>query len=92
MTRQPRTPLDRPDPLTLAIEAYSARFPGQGLPFLRPAGSLEGSAGGDSGVEPRRGDGPAAAPIGRRPARSWLPPAAGGHLPITESRGCRHPP
>ncbi len=42
MTRQPRTPLDRPDPLTLAIEAYSARFPGHGLPFLRPAGSLEG--------------------------------------------------
>jgi hypothetical protein len=42
MTRQPRTPLDRPDPLTLAIEAYSARFPRHGLPFLRPAGSLEG--------------------------------------------------
>ncbi len=42
MTRQPRTPLDRPDPLTLAIEAYSARFPGHGLPFLRPAGSSEG--------------------------------------------------
>ena len=42
MTRQPRTPLDRPDPLARAIEAYSARFPGHGLPFLRPAGSLEG--------------------------------------------------
>ena len=42
MTGRPRTPLDRPDPLTLAIEAYGARFPGHGLPFLRPAGSLEG--------------------------------------------------
>ena len=40
--RRPRTPLDRPDPLTLAIEAYSARFPRHGLPFLRPARSLEG--------------------------------------------------
>ena len=40
--RRPWTPLDRPDPLTLAIEAYSARFPRHGLPFLRPAGSLEG--------------------------------------------------
>jgi hypothetical protein len=28
MTHQPRTPLDRPDPFTLAIEACSARFPG----------------------------------------------------------------
>ena len=42
MTRRPRTPLDRPDPLTLAIGAYGARFPGHGLPFLRPAGSSEG--------------------------------------------------
>ena len=42
MTRRPPTPLDRPDPLTLAIEAYGARFPRHGLPFLRPAGSLEG--------------------------------------------------
>lgn len=41
MTRPPRTPLDRPDPLTLAIGAYSAPFPGHGLPFLRPAGSSE---------------------------------------------------
>jgi hypothetical protein len=31
-----------PDRLTLAIEAYSRRFPRQGLPFLRPAGSPEG--------------------------------------------------
>ena len=36
------TPPDRPDPLTLAIEAYSARFPGHGLPFLHPAGRSEG--------------------------------------------------
>ena len=36
MTRHPRTPLDRPDPLTLAIEASGARFAGHGLPFLRP--------------------------------------------------------
>ncbi len=42
MTRRPSTPLDRPDPLTLAIEAYGARFPWHGLPFLRPAVSLEG--------------------------------------------------
>ena len=42
MTRRPSTPLDRPDPLTLAIEAYGARFPRHGRPFLRPAGSLEG--------------------------------------------------
>ena len=42
MTGRTRTPLDRPDPLTLAIEAYGARFPRHGLPFLRPAGSLEG--------------------------------------------------
>ena len=42
MARWPRTPLDRPDPLTLAIGAYGARFPGHGLPFLRPAGSLKG--------------------------------------------------
>ncbi len=42
MTRQPRTPLDRPDPLTLAIGAYGARFPGRGLPFLRPAAARGG--------------------------------------------------
>ena len=42
MTHRPWTPLDRPDPLTLAIEAYGARFPRHGLPFLRPAGSPEG--------------------------------------------------
>ena len=41
MTHRPWTPLDRPDPLTLAIEAYGARFPRHGLPFLRPTGSLE---------------------------------------------------
>ena len=41
MSRRPWTPLDRPDPLTLAIEAYGARFPRHGLPFLRPTGSLE---------------------------------------------------
>ena len=42
MMHWPRAPLDRPDPLTLAIKAYGARFPRHGLPFLRPAGSLEG--------------------------------------------------
>ncbi len=42
MTRRPSTPLHRPDPLTLAIEAYGAWFPRHGPPFLRPAVSLEG--------------------------------------------------
>ena len=42
MTRRPRTPLHRPDPLPSAIGAHGARFPGHGLPFLRPAGSPEG--------------------------------------------------
>jgi hypothetical protein len=74
MTRRPRTPLDRRDPLTLAIEAYSARFPGHGLPFLRPAGSLEGREG-DTAVAPRGGDGPAAGQSGRG-GRARLPPAA----------------
>jgi hypothetical protein len=42
MTRQPRTPLGRPDPLTLPVGAHNARFSGRGLPFLHPAGSSGG--------------------------------------------------
>ena len=42
MTRQPRTPLDPPDPLTLAIEANSARFPGTGCPSCAPPAAWMG--------------------------------------------------
>jgi hypothetical protein len=45
VTRRPRAPLDRPDPLAAALDRYRAAFPEAGLPHLRGIGSAGGLGG-----------------------------------------------
>ena len=45
MTRRPRTPLDRPDPLAAALDRCSAAFPEARLPCLRGSGGAGGLGG-----------------------------------------------